>query len=327
MPKLRYDFARESFSASSSEVIHQANEIVAEYQAAGFALTLRQVYYQFVTRGHVENSNRNYKRLGSILNDARMAGLIDWDAIEDRTRILRALAHWDSPQQIVEAIARQYRTERWKRQPAYVEVWIEKDALTGVIQPVCDEFDVPYFAVRGYNSQSEAWRAGRRLLERIRDKRCVILHLGDHDPSGIDMSRDNEERFIRFLAVDLMREHGYERDEALDWVRDHFELRRLALNFDQIEQYDPPPNPAKVTDSRSAAYIAEYGRSSWELDALEPTVIDRLIRDAIDGILDHRRWEIATGAMELERRTLISVADHWIDVAAFAGGLNGHRSS
>jgi hypothetical protein len=169
--------------------IEAANTIIAEYADQGFDLTLRQLFYQFVSRALIPNTQRDYKNLGSIVNDGRLAGLIDWSAIVDRTRNLRDLAHWDSPADIVDACARQFRFRLWDDQPCRVEVWIEKDALVGVIEGVCTEYDVPHFSCRGYTSQSELWGAAQRLLEHD-TKECIILHLGDHDPSGVDMSRD-----------------------------------------------------------------------------------------------------------------------------------------
>src|SRR6266550_3926958 len=121
MPK--HCYVSRNFSASSVQVIEQANEIIATYTAQGYDLTLRQLYYQFVSRDLIPNRQSEYKRLGSIINDARLAGFIDWDAICDRTRELRDLAHWESPASIVKAVARQFRIDKWATQPHRVEVW------------------------------------------------------------------------------------------------------------------------------------------------------------------------------------------------------------
>ena len=126
-------FITKNFHDATLTLIQRANEIIAEYEAQGFALTLRQLYYQFVARRLLENRQSEYKRLGSIINDARLAGLIDWDSIEDRTRELRSHAHWDDPSEIVAACASQYREDLWASQEHRPEVWIEKDALVGII--------------------------------------------------------------------------------------------------------------------------------------------------------------------------------------------------
>ncbi len=300
MPKIAYIEKR--FGAAALAMIEQANAIITEYQAQGFSLTLRQVYYQFVSRDLLANRQSEYKRLGDVINDARLAGLIDWTAIEDRTRYLRDLAHWDSPESIVAACAAQFRRSRWEDQDTAVEVWIEKDALVGVIEPVCEELDVPFFSCRGYTSQSEMWVASQRFLRRAKralipreGQRTLVLHFGDHDPSGIDMSRDIEDRIRLFMG-------GRE---------GHFQIKRIALNMDQVEEYAPPPNPAKLTDSRAQGYIAEHGDESWELDALEPRAIVALIRDEVEAVLDSERWQAIEKNEQEARHQLTAISERW----------------
>lgn len=321
MPLIAYK--RKRFNDDHRLVIDRSNKILHEYAAQGYDLTLRQLYYQHVARGFIANSDREYKRLGSIVSDARMGGLIDWDHIVDRTRFLRTVSSWDSPAQIVRGAARGYQRDLWENQDVRIEVWVEKDALVGVIERACSDLRVPFLSCRGYTSASEMWGASQRFMEQIEDgKRVVVLHLGDHDPSGIDMSRDIEERILHFIGSDHYRLTDYELEpeEAADWAAEHFELRRLALNWDQVQQYNPPPNPAKMTDSRGAGYVQAYGRQSWELDALEPTVIGELIREAVDEERDDERWQVAAATEEAERETLQAAAGRWVEVAQFLSG-------
>lgn len=260
------------FSGESAKRIGQANEIIEEYKAQGYELTLRQLYYQFVARDLIANTMREYKNLGSIINDARLAGLVSWEAIVDRTRNLQSNSHWDSPSDIVDACVENYRTDKWKDQAHRVEVWIEKDALIGVIERACTELDVPYFSCRGYTSQSEMHEAALRIKIYEREGYSpALIHLGDHDPSGKDMSRDIQDRLALFGSS--------------------VEVDRIALNMDQIRKYKPPPNPAKITDSRAKNYISEFGKSSWELDALDPKVLDSLIRKKILSYRDELKWK------------------------------------
>ena len=288
MPKICYQDKR--FSAASQELIDQANDIIAEYARDGYDLTLRQLYYQFVSRDLIPNTIRSYKRLGSIINDGRLAGLIDWNAIEDRTRNLSKLAHWDDPGQLVAACGRQFMVDKWASQPYRPEVWIEKEALSGVFQRVCEELDVPFFACRGYVSQSEMWRAARRLLRYSRNGQTpIIFHFGDHDPSGIDMTRDIRDRVALFGA--------------------EIELNRMALNMDQVDQYGPPPNPAKTTDARFQGYVVEYGDESWELDALDPKSLARLVRSGVESIRDAKAWGQALDREITGRQRLSEVAE------------------
>ena len=198
--------------------------------------------------------------------------------------------------------ALQFRFDKWDNQPCRPEVWIEKDALTGVIEPACQELDVAYFACRGYSSQSEQWRAGRRFRRYQRDgQEVIVFHFGDHDPSGIDMTRDNQDR------LDMFSVNGVE-------------VKRLALNMDQVEAYSPPPNFAKLTDTRARDYIARFGDKSWELDALDPPVIDRLIRDAILEIRDEDLWQEAVERENVARETLQAISDNWDDIVSQLGG-------
>lgn len=294
MPKIAYRAKR--FSPDRQDKIDKANVIIAEYAAQGYELTLRQLYYQFVSRDFIANNQREYKNLGDIINDARLAGLIDWEAIVDRTRNLQSLAHWNSPASIIDACASQYRIDKWADQPYRVECWIEKDALIGVIENVCKELDIAYFSCRGYTSQSEMWSAAMRL-QRYRKGRQkpLVLHLGDHDPSGKDMTRDITDRLSEFSEGTI-------------------EVRRLALNMSQITQYHPPPNPAKITDSRAAGYIAEFGGESWELDALEPAVIATLIRDAVFTVRDVDKWVAQQLEEDTQKAQLEKVSNQWKNI-------------
>lgn len=312
MPEICYVPKR--FRNATLGIIVKANAIIAEYQAQGFRLTLRQIYYQMIARDlfpetwidpvynarqglppNTKNTLKNYKRLGDILNDGRLAGLIDWEAIEDRTRNLESSAHWGSPGQIVRACAQQFRFDLWGDQDYYCEVWIEKEALVGVIEGICTELDVPYFACRGYVSQSEMWVAAQRLVEKeTAGRETIIFHLGDHDPSGMDMTRDIADRLEMFDS--------------------HVSIRRIALSMDQIDEHNPPPNPAKTTDARYAKYREEYGDDSWELDALEPKVLTTLIRSEVEQVRDLERWDAQVERQEEARDELELVAKKWRSV-------------
>lgn len=286
------EYQPRKFSAASLAIVDRANEIIAEYAAEGFELTLRQLYYQFVARGLLPNQHSEYKRLGSVINDARLAGLVSWEAIVDRTRRLEATAHWDSPADAVGAVADQYHRDLWETQSARVEVWVEKEALAGVVESIVRPLDVPYFCCRGYTSQSEMWVAAQRMLRYIaRGQTPVVIHLGDHDPSGIDMSRDIIDRLTMFIAA-----HNGDAGE-LDFVR-------LALTMEQIDRYQPPPNPAKATDARFAHYAREFGSESWELDALDPPTLRALVEREVARHRDERAWTAQVERQERERALL-----------------------
>lgn len=299
MPKIHYrDY---NFNEGRLATIKQANDIIAEYRGQGYILTLRQLYYQFVSRDLIPNTERSYKNLGSVISDGREAGLIDWNAIEDRGRGLSAWRIEEDAQEVLNGIENGFALDFWQRQDCYVEVWVEKDALSSVVERACAARKVPYMACKGYLSASEAWRAGRRF-ERHEGKRCVMIHLGDHDPSGLDMTRDNGDRLELFSRSTPI------------------EIRRIALNMNQVEQYDPPENPAKVTDSRAADYIARYGDKSWELDALEPRVLEALIDDELATLIDEEIWNETEAEEEEGREMLAQFHSRYDEIVQFLKG-------
>ena len=293
-------FKATNFRDASLAIINQANDIIDEYQADGYDLTLRQLYYQFVARDIIPNNQSEYNKLGTIINNARLAGLTDWDAIKDRTRAMKRLSHWDDPADIIESAARSFALDTREGQDLYVEVWVEKEALAGVIERACEEIDVPWFACRGYVSQTAMYEAAARFKDAECHQESVIFHLGDHDPSGIDMTRDIQDRLEMFGC--------------------RVDVTRIALNMPQVEKYGPPPNPAKLTDSRCNGYIREYGSESWELDALDPHVLTDLIQGKIEectdvGLMEQRRKE------QGEHKNLLStVSKRWNDVVGFLNG-------
>ena len=287
------------FNTEALEAIRRANAIISEYTSKGYSLTVRQLYYQHVARGFIENTGQSYSKLAGLINNARLAGLISWTAIEDRTRSLHGLETVSGPHELVQKAALNFRLDLWADQPWRPEVWVEKEALADVVGRICGQLRVDFFPCRGYVSQSEQWRAGRRLADYIyKGQRPLILHLGDHDPSGLDMTRDNRDRLGLFAGTPIT-------------------VVRLALNRNQIEQYQPPPNPAKVTDSRFEAYQREHGDESWELDALNPEVIHNLIDEAICHVRDEALWSAALGREASDRQV---VQDMISDMAE--GGKN-----
>jgi hypothetical protein len=291
LPKICYIEKR--FRKDKLILIDKINEVIRNYTMQGYNLTLRQVYYQLVARAIIENNERSYKNIGNLISDARLAGLIDWNAIEDRTRNMRGNSHWVTPGQIIDSAAYSYHLDHWKGQENCVEVWVEKDALIGIVGQICGQLDVNFFSCRGYVSQSEMWGAAQRL-KRMQEQgqNVVLLHLGDHDPSGKDMSRDIQDRLRIFEAYGV-------------------EFHRLALNMSQIEKYNPPPNPAKLTDSRANQYINEFGYDSWELDALEPRVISDLIERNVKNYRNEKLYNEIVKQEKMEKSLLSDISSNW----------------
>lgn len=294
----REAFITKRFHRASLELIETANTIIADYSRQGYRLTLRQLYYQFVSRNVIANNEKSYDNLGKLISDARLAGYIDWSAIEDRTRSLRSLSSYSDTAELMSYTQYWYRLDKWATQPVRIEAWIEKEALLGVLARVCQQYEVPYFACKGYVSSSEMYDASKRFLNYAANgQKVILLDLGDHDPSGIDMTRDKIDRLA------LMTGNAAE-----------VEVKRIALNYNQVLQYNPPPNPAKMTDSRFTEYRAQFGNESWELDALTPQLISALVEAEILQARDDRAWNDAVRDESRDKQQLADVADRWSDV-------------
>jgi hypothetical protein len=280
------EFRTKKFGQDALDRIEACNEIIDQYLGQGLRLTLRQLYYQLVTRNIIPNVERSYKNLSSLVSDARLAGLMDWDAIEDRGRQPRQTSQFTDLQDLAEAALRSYRLPRWEGQENYVELWVEKDALSGVLWPLAQEHHVTLAVNKGYSSQSAMYVAASRFREAAdENKNPILFYLGDMDPSGEDMVRDIRDRMVMF-GIDMI------------------DVRKLALTMPQIQQYNPPPNPAKVSDPRAAGYIEAHGTSSWEVDALPPDVLADLIREAFEDVIDRDLMDEILAREESDKKRL-----------------------
>ena len=251
------------------------NKIIEEYQMDGYVLTLRQLYYQLVSRDIVPNKQAEYSKLSGILKEGRMSGHVDWNAIEDRLRQPSSPPSWENPAEIIDSCIDQYALPRSKGQETYIEVWVEKDALSGVLKRVTEKYHIPIMVNRGYSSVSAMYDAFNRFKRHtlFENQKCKILYLGDFDPSGLDMIRDVEERMREFIVGSSVAEMD-------------FEIIPIALTMGQIKKYNPPPNPAKITDPRAKDFIKKHGNTSWEVDALPPQVLNSILDRAILKLID-----------------------------------------
>ena len=284
-------YVPKEFRAESYNFIQKLDEIIREYQKMGFMLTVRQLYYQLVARGLIPNTLSEYKRVASLINDAKLAGLLDWEAIEDRTREFIRKQRWQSGAHILKAAVSGYHEDMWDNQQMRVFVIVEKEALVGVLENVCRQYDVPLLAARGYPSGTVLREfAVADLQDAVQcGQTPVVLHFGDHDPSGLDMTRDLQERLSMF-------------------TEDFVIVERLALNMEQIEELRPPENPAKTTDSRFRQYRSRFGDSSWELDALNPNYLVNLAESSISNYIDQDQWDISHNRVEAVRTKISDFA-------------------
>lgn len=286
-----------AFKQPTLDLIHVMNVIVDDMIAQGYVMTVRQLYYQLVATDQIVNSLQSYKRLAGIVNDARLAGLMRWDGFEDRMREFVKKSAWNSPQDIMQGAIRGYHMDLWEDQSRRVFVIVEKDALIGVLEKTCNYYDVPIMAARGYASASVLREFARDMvmpaLDRGQD--VTVLHLGDHDPSGIDMSRDLEERINMFAECDDL-------GTCVDF-------ERIALTIEQIREQRPPPNAAKSEDARFKGYVKMYGKVSWELDALSPRFLNELLSNNIESLYDEDKMDARRAKVEYGRDEIKRVAE------------------
>jgi hypothetical protein len=274
------------WESDTEELCFQIKKIANNYMYQDIKLTNRQLYYQLVAKDLIPNALEIYKRICKLLTDMRYAGELDWDSIEDRGRVPKKHAEWDSVKDLIESAVHSYRLPRWDDQNYYIELYCEKQAMESILKPIADKYHIYFGYNKGYSSASTVYELSKRVSQQIfNGKKVVILYLGDHDPSGIDMVRDIKERLIEFFTMgdDLVLDE-YE-------VRENFQVKSIALTKEQIETHNPPPNPAKITDPRAKNYIKEHGQVSWELDSLDPESLIEITEDGIAEFLDKEKYE------------------------------------
>ena len=263
---MKQQFRKHKFQNKNLYLIEKISQILEEFKQEGIKVTLRQLYYQLVARGIIQNKVDVYNKLSTLLTDARYAGIVDWEAVEDRGRVPHTPNTFEDINDLIKAAAQSYQLDRWEGQEYYVELWTEKDALVSVISPITKKYQVSVCINKGYTSASSIYNSAQRFLEQQEGKKCILLYLGDHDASGLDMDRDIKSRLTEF-GVDV-------------------EVVRIGLTMEQIQEYNPPENPAKKTDPRSKNYSKIFGEKSWEVDALRTDVLQNLIETSIRKYLD-----------------------------------------
>lgn len=319
------------WEADKTELLREIVSICEEYDKGGYTLTLRQLYYQLVSKDAIPNHDKVYKKLSSLKDEVVYSGVVDWDIFEDRGRVPNIPYFEDSVKDALERTVDSFRLDRQANQPTHVEVWTEKDAISGILKRITRPFGITLVVNKGYSSSTAMYSAYERFVEKIeRRTKVVILYFGDHDPSGLDMIRDIEDRIIYMLIngerlndsatiidtwwqrtykdiYDVARMDGYEdvrnlmndtykegteelfeRGKILLYLKekDLFTVKQVGLTMEQINQYNPPPNPAKITDPRAKGYIDKFGQVSWEVDALKPAIMEDIVRNAISTTID-----------------------------------------
>ena len=297
-----------TYLTSRTDILNHAQQIAAQYQAQGLSLTVRQLYYQFVARGLLPSGQNEYKKIVDTLSKARYAGKFDNDLIEDRTRTvhkgdftrddtrvgrgMNKAAAWIR-QMPIWALDR----DRWYGQHTHVSVWVEKEALAGIFETTCNELGVSWLACKGCPSVSAIWdwiKGAREAKEYGGGDedfhQSVILYFGDHDPTGFMIPRAAHEGIEKLQCSDRNQESWFPSWEEPNQL--NVTVKRVALNMDQVQQYNPPPFWAKTSDTRYKGYVREHGTTdAWELDALDPSVLRSLIESEVDAYFDEEIHE------------------------------------
>jgi hypothetical protein len=293
---MREQFREITFKGDRERMLEAVKSVVEEYALREIKLTLRQLYYQLVAKTIIPNSLREYSKLSGLLTDARYAGLVDWGAIEDRVRVPKRPPEFADLNELMEAAKNSFRLPRWEGQKYYVELFTEKDALSSVLQPIAEKYHVVFSVNRGYSSATAMYDAGKRFLEAAGkradsgewEKDCILLYIGDHDPSGLDMVRDIQSRLVEFGAP--------------------VEVEHIALTTEQVKQFSPPPNPAKFSDPRASGYVQRFGKTSWEVDALPPDALEKVVSTAILKYLDGKLMKTVMEREEVQMERLEEAA-------------------
>lgn len=275
-----YEACRIKRNRASRAEMDQRKEAILEIARAIQPCTVRQVFYQAEIRGVVAKTEAGYDKVQRALVEMRRDGELPYGWIADNTRWQRKPNSFADPAAAIEEAARFYRKALWSDAGRYVEVWLEKDALSGVVWPVTDKFDVPLMVSRGYASLSFLHSAAEYIASL--DVAAHVFHLGDFDPSGVDAARKIEAT-LRELAPE---------------AEIHFE--RLAVLPHQISQWSLPTRPTKTTDSRCKGFAAE----SVELDAIHPDALRALVSDAIEEHLPEHQYKVLMVAEASERQFL-----------------------
>lgn len=246
------------------------------------------------------NKRSSYNQLSSQLVKAREKGEINENRIEDRTReFLGGENGFTSLQSFIDIVKshflnywENYERNLWTSQEKFVVVWVEKDALSRVIASAANEYRVITAPSKGYASYTYI----KEAIDKIpNNKPVIVLHFSDHDPSGLDMTRDLQDRFDRYTLKPVT-------------------IERIALTFSQVKEYGLVPNPTKLSDTRSSRYVAEYGRECWELDAIEPNELQRLVTKATEKHLDLDKWKSDLLLEGEEREQLRGKFNQWSEL-------------
>jgi hypothetical protein len=263
-------------------------EVAVEVLTAQHPMTVRQVYYQLVSRQVIENNRGQYQAVSNALVDARKEGLIPWDWSEDRLRRPREVSMYRDLRDFLGVVVYSYQRDVWPTQPTYVEVWLAKDALSGIFEQERRPYGVTLNVGCGYDGWDSIHHAAARYRHAwAGDIPTTVLYFGDFHPSGEDMVRSLGKRLEFF---------GYRPS-----------ILKRILTFDDISRYQLPPDFTKHTDTRRAAFVAKYGDLAVELDALPVDVLRGRLVAGVWSRMDLDALEVTRAQEEADNQALRAI--------------------
>jgi hypothetical protein len=306
------------FRLKNQSLVLAATEILERERP----MTLRQLYYRLISAGVLHNDQKEYKRLGNVMTRLREDGRVPRTWIVDHVRSTLKPSSWTGLADFADTVRDAYRKDFWASLPHHVEVFVEKDAVAGTIQPVTAEYDIALRVCRGYSSVSFAGEIAD-LWAKIK-KPIFAYYVGDFDPSGFDLERDLREKLERYSGNKTVNHSGKPGWEWLDndfgALGSHWNIgifnrwilwSRLAIRETDFEEHDLIALPVKHTDNRAKSFIERHGRRCAEVDALPPSELRRRVEQAILSHVDEARWKRLVKVEKAEQETLSSVLDRW----------------
>ncbi|MEM9366386.1 MAG: hypothetical protein AAGD07_10340 [Planctomycetota bacterium] len=290
---------------SSFELAAITAELALEHQP----ITLRGLFYRVVSTGFFPSTDqRYYSRLQRLVSTLRSEHLIPYSWIVDNLRSTIKPSSWSGLSDFADTVRNAYRLDFWASLDDCVHVFVEKDAMTGVIAPVTEEFDVPLSPVRGYVSDSFAHALGSQFAKIKKPIHC--FYLGDFDPSGFDLERSLVDKLgihsgKKFLFADDSSHIALAEDLAktTDLRGAFVTWERLSLTEDDFETHNLIELEVKKTDTRASQFMREHGQRCAEVDALDPNVIRQRVREAITRYVPDKKWQRLQEVEFLERES------------------------
>lgn len=270
----------------TTALIDAALSILAEQNP----MTIRQLFYRLVSVRAVPNNLASYQLVSRVMTKCRDDLRCPFEWIADRSRPVYASSVFDDATEYANTVRGAYRKNYWATQPEHVEVWVEKDAIVGSIEDICNELGITIRVGRGYWSTTAAHGIAQ-ILAGIH-KPITVFYCGDHDPSGQNIQTELYSRVL-----------GYESGD--------FTMQRLAISKKDISKFDLPPLPVKTSDSRASKFVRMYGNECVELDALPPIELRRRIEDAVKLHTDAALWDAAEAVEKKEKGRIADAVNQW----------------